>query len=81
MIEYFHHLNLKNNKINEIYKGSIDTLKTYDKNQIMERALALADDGELIEASKLLEFLVVYDEDIKDKYAYKLSLWKQDLSM
>ena len=47
----------------------------------MERALALADDGELIEASKLLEFLVVYDEDIKDKYAYKLSLWKQDLSM
>ena len=71
----------KNNKINEIYKGSIDTLKTYDKEKIMERALALADDDELIEASKLLEFLVVYDEDIKDKYAYKLSLWKQDLSM
>ena len=64
-----------------MYKDSIARLKTYDKDKIMEKAIDLADNGNLVEASKLLEFLVVYDDEIKEEYSYKLSLWKQDLVM
>ena len=71
----------ENDNIKNIYNDSFEVLKKCDKNTILEESINLADKGDLIEASKLLEFLVVYDNDIKDKYAYKLSLWKQDLSM
>ncbi len=70
-----------NNKINDIYKHSIDALKTYDKDLILKKVLNLADEGNLVEASKLLEFLVVSDDDIRNHYEYKLYLYKQDLSM
>ena len=70
-----------NDKINDIYNDSIDALKTYDRDAILEKAIDLADKGDLEEASKLLEFLVVWDDNIREDYAYKLSLWKQDLSM
>ena len=71
----------RNDKIRDIYKDSIDTLKSYDEDRILNEAIDLADRGNLIDASKLLELLVVYDDEIRKDYAYKLSLWKQDLSM
>ena len=71
----------RNDKIRDIYKDSIDTLKSYDEDRILNEAIDLANNGNLIDASKLLELLVVYDDEIRKDYAYKLSLWKQDLSM
>lgn len=71
----------RNDKIRDIYKDSIDTLKSYDEDRILNEAIDLANNGNLIEASKLLELLVVYDDEIRKDYAYKLSLWKQDLNM
>ena len=80
-IDLLENLMNENDKINDMYKDSIARLKTYDKDKIMEKAIDLADNGNLVEASKLLEFLVVYDDEIKEEYSYKLSLWKQDLVM
>ena len=71
----------ENDRINDLYKDSMDILKSYDEDEILSQTLSLAENGDLVEASKSLEFLVVYDEDIRENYAYKLSLYKQDLSM
>lgn len=68
-------------RINDIYKDSIDTLRTFDKNRILEESIALSKKNKLVDSSKLLEFLVVSDDDIRKDYAYKLSLYKQDMRM
>lgn len=68
-------------RVNDIYKDSIDTLMTFDKNRILEESNALAKMNKLVDASKLLEFLVVSDDEIRKDYEYKLSLYKQDINM
>ena len=57
-------------RINDIYKDSIDTLRTFDKNRILEESIALSKKNKLVDSSKLLEFLVVSDDDIRKDYAY-----------
>lgn len=65
--------------INEIYVNIINTLKTYSVEEIVARAIHLVNMNNLVDASNLMEFAVVCDSKIRDKYAYKLSLWKQNM--
>lgn len=69
-----------NKHINEIYANVINTLKTYSVEEIVAGALNLVNSNNLIDASNLMEFAVVYDSKIRDKYEYKLSLWKQNMN-
>ena len=80
-IEALDKLMERDDRINEIYKDSIDILRTCDKNTILEESIALSKKNKLVDSSKLLEFLVVSDDDIRKDYAYKLSLYKQDVRM
>ena len=80
-IDSLENLMNENDMINDIYKDSINILRGCDEEDILTQTLSLAEKGELVEASKSLEFLVVYDENIREDYAYKLSLYKQDLRM
>lgn len=67
--------------INEIYVNIINTLKTYSVEEIVARAIHLVNMNNLVDASNLMEFAVVCDSKIRDKYAYKLSLWKQNMKL
>ena len=54
--------------------------------QIPNRLLVLwfydrNDNSKKIEVARLMEFAVLTEDDVKDKYAVKLSLWKRGLSM
>lgn len=63
------------------YIRVINTLKTYSIDEILNEALRLADSNSLVDASRLMEFAVVADRDVRAKYAYKLSLLKQNMEM
>lgn len=72
--------------INEMYEPFIDILNRHDVNEIVNESLKLIkkykwDDSKKIEVARLMEFAVLTDDDVKDKYAVKLSLWKRGLSM
>lgn len=72
--------------INEMYEPFIDILNRHDVNEIVNESLKLIkkykwDDSKKIEVARLMEFAVLTDDDVKDKYAIKLSLWKRGLSM
>ena len=71
----------KNNEINNLYKNLIPSLKTYSVDEIVVEALRLANLNNLTEAANLIEFAVVCDMEIKSEYAYRLSLWKQNMRM
>ncbi|WP_298523250.1 Hsp70 family protein [uncultured Methanobrevibacter sp.] len=70
-----------NNEINNLYKNLIPILKTYSVDEIVTEALRLANLNDLTQAANLMEFAVVFDDEIRFKYAYKLSLWKQNMKM
>ena len=80
-IDSLENLMNENDRIYDTYKDSINILRCCDEDDILTQTLSLAEKGELVEASKPLEFLVVYDENIREDYSYKLSLYKQDLRM
>ena len=71
----------KNNEIKNRYKDIIPTLKTYSVDEIVAESLRLANLNNLTRAADLMEFAVVCDLEIKSKYAYRLSLWKQNMKM
>lgn len=71
--------------IKEMYLPFIDVLETYDVDKIVEESIKLIkkykwDDVKKMEVARLMEFAVLTDDDVKEKYAVKLSLWKIGLS-
>lgn len=70
-----------NKQIGQQYHNVIGILKTYSANEILNESIRLAENGNYEDASRLLEFAVVYDKRIEKEYSYKLSLWKQNLQM
>lgn len=70
-----------NDEIKNLYKNLIPSLKTYSVDEIVTEALRLANLNDLTHAANLMEFAVVFDDEIRSKYAYKLSLWKQNMKM
>ena len=70
-----------NDEIERLYKNLIPTLKTYSVDEIVVESIRLAKLNNLIEAANLMEFAVVCDAKIKSEYAYRLSLWKQNMRM
>ncbi len=72
--------------INEMYEPFMDILNRHDVDEIVNESLKLIkkykwDDSKKIEVARLMEFAVLTDDDVKDKYSVKLSLWKRGLSM
>ena len=71
----------KNDEIESLYKNIIPTLKSYSVDEIVVESIRLAKLNNFIEAANLMEFAVVCDAEVKSKYAYRLSLWKQNMGM
>lgn len=72
--------------INEMYADNIDLLKTGDANRIADECAEIVkknrwDASKKIEIARIMEFAVLADDDIKEKYSPRLSLWKRGLSM
>ena len=72
--------------IKKMYEPVINTLKTCDVDKIVNESVKLIkkyrwDDSKKVEVARLMEFAILTDNVIKDKYSVKLSLWKRGLSM
>lgn len=68
-------------EIYEIYANAINILKTFDLDRIVSKSIRLVKMNNLVDAANLMEFAVVCDHDLRRKYEYKLSLWKQNLEV
>lgn len=68
-------------EIRNLYKNIIPTLKTYSIEEIVVEAIKLVNLNNLSDGANLMEFAVVCDARIREKYEYKLSLWKQNMRM
>jgi len=73
---------MKSNKyINKMYSRIINTLKTYSTEEIAAEAVRLVNLNHLIDGANLMEFAVIKDVSIRSGYAYKMSLWKQNMKL
>lgn len=73
---------MKSNKyVHETYAKIINTLRTYSTEEIVAKAIRLVELNDLMDASNLMEFAVVCDVRIRKKYAYIMSLWKQNMKL
>ena len=70
-----------NREIKKIYKDILPTLKTYSVDEIVIEAIRLVNLNNLASGANLMEFAVILDDEVREKYAYKLSLWKQNMKM
>lgn len=70
-----------NSEINKIYMDILPALKTYSVDEIVVEAIRLVNLNDLSSGANLMEFAVVLDERIRKKYAYNMSLWKQNMNM
>ncbi|WP_405290762.1 Hsp70 family protein [Methanobrevibacter sp.] len=70
-----------NREIKKLYKDILPTLKTYSVDEIIIEAIRLVNLNDLSSAANLMEFAVVMDDQVRKEYAYKLSLWKQNMKM
>ena len=70
-----------NRRVHDDYINVINTLKTFSVEEIVNESVRLVNLNNLGDASKLMEFAVVCDSRVKSKYAYKLSLWKQNMKL
>ena len=70
-----------NRKVQDTYANIINTLKTFSLEEIVNESIRLVNLNNLADASNLMEFAVVCDSRLKSKYAYKLSLWKQNMKL
>lgn len=68
-------------EIKKIYKNILPTLKTYSVREIVVEAIRLIRLNNLSAGANLMEFAVVCDFEVRRKYEYKLSLWKQNMKM
>ena len=72
--------------INEMYEDNINLLKKSNANKISDEVAKIIkknrwDASKKIEMARIMEFAVLADDDIKERYSVKLSLWKRGLSM
>jgi serine/threonine protein kinase/actin-like ATPase involved in cell morphogenesis len=70
-----------NENVQKMYSNVIATLKTFSIDEIVNEAIRLSEINNLADASKLMEFAVGYDSNLKSIYSYKLSLWKQNINL
>ena len=68
-------------EINALYEDILPTLKTYSVDEIAVEAVRLVNLNKLSSGANLMEFAVVVNPQIRQKYAYKMSLWKQNMKM
>lgn len=68
-------------EIRRIYENLIPALKTYSIEEIVVEAIRLINSNDLLSGANLMEFAVVCDRNVRRKYEYKLSLWKQNMKM
>ena len=68
-------------EIKEIYKNILPVLRTCSIEEIVVEAIRLIDGNNFSDGANLMEFAVVCDSQIREEYAYKLSLWKQNMKM
>ncbi len=68
-----------NSEIKRLYKNILPTLKTYSVDEIVIESIRLVNLNDLSEGANLMEFAVILDEQVREKYAYKMSLWKQNM--
>ena len=71
----------KNTYIHDAYVGLINVLKTYSVDEIVNEAVRQVNLNNLVDGANLMEFAVVCDSQVRQKYAYKMSLWKQNMKM
>lgn len=70
-----------NSEIERIYAPLISTLKTYSIDEIVAGAFRLVGMNQLVAGANLMEFAVVCDRPTGEKYAYGMSLWKQNMKI
>ena len=70
-----------NSEIKKLYKNILPVLKTYSVDEIVVEAIRLVNLNQLLDGANLMEFAVVVNSQIRDKYAYKMALWKQNMIM
>lgn len=68
-------------EIKDIYESILPALKTYSVDEIVVESLKLVSLNELSNGANLMEFAVVCDAQVRQKYSYKMSLWKQNMKM
>lgn len=68
-------------EIEKRYRNILPALKSYSVDEIVVEAVSLVKSNNLFEAANLMEFAVVSNSEIRKKYAYKMSLWKQNMKM
>lgn len=68
-------------EIKKLYNNILPTLKTYSVDEIVVEAIRLVNLNDLTSGANLMEFAVVINSQIRHKYAYKMSLWKQNMKM
>ena len=68
-------------EIRGLYRNILPTLKTYSVDEIVVEAIRLVNSNNLPSGANLMEFAVVINSQIRQKYAYKMSLWKQNMKM
>lgn len=68
-------------EMKEIYQDILPTLKTCSIEEIVAESLHLINLNKLSLGSSLMEFAVICDGQIREKYEYRLSLWKQNMKM
>jgi molecular chaperone DnaK (HSP70) len=68
-------------EIKGIYEGILPAIKTCSVDEIVVEALKLVSLNDLSSGANLMEFAVVCDAQVRQKYSYKMSLWKQNMKM
>ncbi len=68
-------------EIKQIYNEILPSLKTYSIEEIVIQSIHLINMNKLSVGANLMEFAVICDSQIREKYEYKLSLWKQNMKM
>jgi serine/threonine protein kinase len=70
-----------NREIRKLYRDILPTLKTYSVDEIVIEAIRLVNLNDMSAGANLMEFAVILDGETRKKYAYKMSLWKQNMKM
>ena len=70
-----------NREIRRLYTDILPTLKTYSVDEIIIEAMRLVNLNDLSAGANLMEFAVILDAKARKEYAYKMSLWKQNMKM
>jgi len=68
-------------EVKDLYLDILPILKTYSIEEIVAKSLHLINLNKLSSASNLMEFAIICDRNVREKYEYELSSWKQNMKM